>query len=185
MNRADVEVCGLACSSFSPDDCMKIINGDARRLNGTGLSQVTCPVMEFIAPNYTCTCTSIIPLIWYNFTIFILIYHHTPIDLISITPWRRIGKWMYRSTFSSPLHWLEVSGPSAHLGGGWVGLRDGLDCTEKWKFLNLKGHELRFLGRPAGGQSLYLHRHSLSLFIGFEALTARVWRSSLLMFYTS
>jgi hypothetical protein len=26
------------------------------------------------------------------------------------TPWRRMGDWMYRSTFSSPQHWMEVSG---------------------------------------------------------------------------
>jgi hypothetical protein len=32
------------------------------------------------------------------------------LSLLSTTPWRRIGEWMYISTFSWPLHWSKVSG---------------------------------------------------------------------------
>jgi hypothetical protein len=55
-----------------------------------------------------------------------------------------MGKWMYRSMFSSPRHSLEVSGQlygsgryiprervlGTHLVGGWVGPRGGLDATK-------------------------------------------------------
>jgi hypothetical protein len=30
------------------------------------------------------------------------------LNLISATPWRRVGEWMYRSTFSWPRYYLEV-----------------------------------------------------------------------------
>jgi hypothetical protein len=32
------------------------------------------------------------------------------LNWLRITPWRRMGEWMYRSTFSWPRHQLEVSG---------------------------------------------------------------------------
>jgi hypothetical protein len=32
------------------------------------------------------------------------------LNKLSTTPYRHMGKWMYRSTFSWPGHWLEVSG---------------------------------------------------------------------------
>jgi hypothetical protein len=32
------------------------------------------------------------------------------LNYLSTTPWRRMGEWMYRSTFSWPEHQLEVSG---------------------------------------------------------------------------
>jgi hypothetical protein len=62
----------------------------------------------------------------------------------SITPWRRMGEWIYRSTFSWPRHYLEVSGqlhahaalplgkePPVSIGSevGWA--RAGLDYVEK------------------------------------------------------
>jgi hypothetical protein len=50
--------------SFSPDDCMKITNGDARRFNTAGISRGTYPMTEFIASNYTYMSISITPLIW-------------------------------------------------------------------------------------------------------------------------
>jgi hypothetical protein len=33
----------------------------------------------------------------------------TVLAQLSNTPWRRMGKWMYRSIFSWPRHWLELS----------------------------------------------------------------------------
>jgi hypothetical protein len=80
-----------------------------------------------------------------------------------------MGKWMYRSTFCWPWHWLEVSAqlhapaalpagkppPHTHCIGGWVGPRADLDDTEKRKFLTLPGLELQPLGHPACSQLLY------------------------------
>jgi hypothetical protein len=80
-----------------------------------------------------------------------------------------MGERMYRSTFSSPRHWLEVSGQlhapaglppgeraaGTHWIGGWVDPRAGLDDEQKRKFLTLQGLELRPLGRLARSQSLY------------------------------
>jgi hypothetical protein len=80
-----------------------------------------------------------------------------------------MGEWIYRSTFSWPRHWLELSGqlraptalppggkaPGTHWIGGWVGPRDGLDDVEKRKFLTLPRLELRPFGRSARRQSLY------------------------------
>jgi hypothetical protein len=51
------------------------------------------------------------------------------------------------------------STPGTHWIGGWVDLRVGLDDVEKWKFLPPPGLELRPLGRPARGQSLYRLRY--------------------------
>jgi hypothetical protein len=45
--------------------------------------------------------------------------------------------------------------PGTHWMGGWVYPRAGLGEIEKWKFLTLPVLELRPLGRPARGQSLY------------------------------
>jgi hypothetical protein len=64
---------------------------------------------------------------------------------------------MYRSTFSRPWYYLEVSGtlhaaaalppgvcaPGTHWIEGWVGPRAGLDDVERRKFLTLSGLELR------------------------------------------
>jgi hypothetical protein len=44
---------------------------------------------------------------------------------------------------------------STHWLGGWMGPRAGLDDVEKRKLLLLPGLELRLLGRPTRGQSLY------------------------------
>jgi hypothetical protein len=46
-----------------------------------------------------------------------------------------------------------------HWIGGWVNPRTGLDDVEDRKFLTLPGLELRPLGRPARGQSLYRLRY--------------------------
>jgi hypothetical protein len=71
---------------------------------------------------------------------------------------------MYRSTFSSPRHQLEVCGqihapaalpPGTHWIVGWVSPRTGLDDVEKRKFLALRGLELRPLSHRARRQSLY------------------------------
>jgi hypothetical protein len=76
---------------------------------------------------------------------------------------------MYRSTFSWPRYWLEVSGqlhapaalapeksPGTHFIGGWVDPRAGLDDMEKWKFFTLPGLGTPASpGRPARSQSLY------------------------------
>jgi hypothetical protein len=61
-----------------------------------------------------------------------------------------MGEWMYRSTFSLPRHYLDVSGQlhvpavllrgkalSTHWIGGWVGPMAGLDDIENRKFLTL------------------------------------------------
>jgi hypothetical protein len=77
-------------------------------------------------------------------------------------PWRCMGEWMYKSSFSWPRHWLEVSGqlhssaalppwgksPCTHWIGGWVDSRASLDDTVKWKFLALPGLEIWPLGHP-------------------------------------
>jgi hypothetical protein len=44
-------------------------------------------------------------------------------------PWRRMGEWMYRSTFPSP----RQRYPSTHLIKGWVGPRTGLHAVERRK----------------------------------------------------
>jgi hypothetical protein len=60
-------------------------------------------------------------------------------------------EWMYRSAFSWPRHWLQVSG-QLHVPAA---LLIGLYYLEKVKFLTLPGLELRTLSRPARSQSLY------------------------------
>jgi hypothetical protein len=45
--------------------------------------------------------------------------------------------------------------PGAHLIGGWMNPRAGLEDLERKKFFTLPGLELRSLGRPASSQSLY------------------------------
>jgi hypothetical protein len=50
---------------------------------------------------------------------------------------------------------IEERAPGTHWIGVWVDPRAGLDNTEKKKFLNLTGLELRPLHRPARIQSLY------------------------------
>jgi hypothetical protein len=91
-------------------------------------------------------------------------------------PWRHMGEWMYRPTFSWPWHQLEVSGqvhtpgcftprkraPSTYWIGRWMGPRAGLDNILKWKFLFPPGLELRPLGHPAHSQSLYWLRYPKS-----------------------
>jgi hypothetical protein len=63
---------------------------------------------------------------------------------------------MYRSTYSPPWHYLEVSGqlhilagftpgeraPGTHWIGGWVGPRASLDDVERRKIFPLPGLEL-------------------------------------------
>jgi hypothetical protein len=88
--------------------------------------------------------------------------------LISTTPCRRMGEWIYRSTFSvldTTWRWMvsftpqplypRGKSPDTHWIRGWVGRRAGLDNLEKRKFLTLPRLELRLLGRPARSQSLY------------------------------
>jgi hypothetical protein len=84
-----------------------------------------------------------------------------------------MGEWMYRSKFSWPRHYLEVSGklhapaalspggsaPSTHRTGCWVDPRTGLDEVEKRIFLTLPRLELRPLGRQAPSQSQYRLRY--------------------------
>jgi hypothetical protein len=80
-----------------------------------------------------------------------------------------MGERIYKSTYSWPRDYLEVSSqlhvpiclapgkepPGTHCIGGWVGPTAGLDVVEKRKSLPLQGLELQPLGRPARGQSLY------------------------------
>jgi hypothetical protein len=79
-----------------------------------------------------------------------------------------MGESMYRSTFSWPRYYLEVSGelhapaalprgiaPGTHWLGGCVNPRAGLDDVKKRKFLALPGLELRPLGRPASSYTDY------------------------------
>jgi hypothetical protein len=72
-----------------------------------------------------------------------------------------MGKWIYRSTFFLPRHWLEVSGqihaPAAFrpLDRSLVDPRARLEDVEKRKFLTLPGLEPRPLSHPARSQSLY------------------------------
>jgi hypothetical protein len=77
-----------------------------------------------------------------------------------------MGEWMYKTMFSWPRHYLEVSGQlhalaalsprkNTHWIWGWVGPRAGMDDMEKWKFLPPSGSEIRPLGRPSHSQSLY------------------------------
>jgi hypothetical protein len=76
-------------------------------------------------------------------------------------PWRCMGEWMYRSTFSWPsCRWVVsftplLLYPSTHRIGSWVGPRIDLDDVKKRKFLPLPGLELRTLRLPARSQSLY------------------------------
>jgi hypothetical protein len=95
------------------------------------------------------------------------------LNLLNSTPWRRMEKWMYISTFSltSALAGGEWSAsrpdrftpgetaPGTLWIGGWVDPRAGLDDVEKGKFLTLPGFELRLLGRSARTQSLYRLRY--------------------------
>jgi hypothetical protein len=50
--------------------------------------------------------------------------------------------------------------PGTHWIGSWVNPRAGVDDVEKRKFLTLPGLEIRPLGRPERGQSLYRLRYS-------------------------
>jgi hypothetical protein len=83
-------------------------------------------------------------------------------QLIKHHAMKAYGEQMYRSTFSWPRHYLEVSGqlharaalpreraPGTHWIRGWVDLRADLEDLEKRKFFTLPGFELRPLGRPA------------------------------------
>jgi hypothetical protein len=83
-------------------------------------------------------------------------------------PWRRMGKWMYRSTFSWPRHQLEVSGqlhapatllvgkaPGTHWIEDWVNPRASLGDMEKRTFFTLPRLELPSLSHPAHSQSLH------------------------------
>jgi hypothetical protein len=99
------------------------------------------------------------------------------LDYLNTTPWRRMGEWMYRSTFflTSALvlgEWLAYRPcrfnpgervPGTNWIGCWLDPRAGLDDVEKRKFLTLPGLELRLLGRPARNQSLYRLRHKFWL----------------------
>jgi hypothetical protein len=65
-----------------------------------------------------------------------------------------MGEWMYRSTFSSPRHWLQVNG-QLHVPASLPplvrrldGPKVGLDDLEKRKFFTLPGLELRPRRRP-------------------------------------
>jgi hypothetical protein len=93
---------------------------------------------------------------------------------------------MYRSTFSWPRHYLEMSGqlhapaalppgknPGTHCIGGWVDSRAGLDDLKKWKFLTLPGLEPRPLRRPARSQSLYRLRYPDYYYYYYYGSTAR------------
>jgi hypothetical protein len=87
---------------------------------------------------------------------------------LSTAPWKRMGEWMYRPTFSWLRHYLggkwsssrpgrftpAEKAPGTHWIGGWVDPRAGLDYMEKWKFLTPPVLELRPLGRPARSQWL-------------------------------
>jgi hypothetical protein len=79
-----------------------------------------------------------------------------------------MGEWMYRSMFSWPRHYLELSGqlhatdalspgemaPGTRWIRRWVNPRTGLDDVEKRKISPLFGIELRSLGRSARRPSL-------------------------------
>jgi hypothetical protein len=100
------------------------------------------------------------------------------LNKLSTTPWRRMGEWMYRSTFSWPRHLLEVSDqlharaalppgkePPVSIGYevGWT--PEPVWTTwrreNSWPYRN---SELRPLGRPTRSQSLYRLRYPGSLF---------------------
>jgi hypothetical protein len=60
-------------------------------------------------------------------------------------------EWMYRSTYSCPQHYLEVSGhlhAVTYWRGGWLDPRTVLEDVEKRKFFTLPGLELRLLCCP-------------------------------------
>jgi hypothetical protein len=95
--------------------------------------------------------------------------------LNKLSHWRRMGQWMYGSTYSWPRHWLEVSGqlhapvalppgkspPSTLWIGGWMGCRTCLDDVERKKNLAPTGTRTRTLGWPARSKSLYRLRHNI------------------------
>jgi hypothetical protein len=75
-----------------------------------------------------------------------------------------MGEWMYRSTYSRPRQYLEVSVQLHSQVASPVeketpvpigqGLRAGLGDVERTKILHLPGLKLRHLGRPSRIQSL-------------------------------
>jgi hypothetical protein len=69
------------------------------------------------------------------------------------TSWRRVVSFTLLPLYS------RERAPGTYGIGGWVGPTAGLDDLEKRKFLTLPGLELRPLGHPARGQSLYRLRH--------------------------
>jgi hypothetical protein len=91
------------------------------------------------------------------------------LNLLSTIPWRRMGEWIYRSTFldlSTSWRWVlsftsrplcpRGESPSSRysLDRVWVDPRAGLGHVKRRKFLTLPGLELRPLGRPTRSQSL-------------------------------
>jgi hypothetical protein len=90
------------------------------------------------------------------------------LNYLRTKPWRRMGEWKYRSTFSWPRHQLEVSGqldaPAALPPGKRplypvdrrLGVPQNLyGLYREGKILSLPGLELRPLGSPARSQLLY------------------------------
>jgi hypothetical protein len=91
------------------------------------------------------------------------------LNILRTEPWRRMGEWMYRSTFLDlgtswrwvagftplPIYIQGKSPPDTHWIGGWVEPRAGLGDVEMRKLSTLPGLELRPLGRPARSQSPY------------------------------
>jgi hypothetical protein len=86
-------------------------------------------------------------------------------------PWRRMGEWMYRSTFSWPRHYLEMSSnlhapvalprgkkspdTGTHYIVGWVGPRTGLDDEQK-RSCPYRDSNSEPIDRPACSQSIFL-----------------------------
>jgi hypothetical protein len=75
--------------------------------------------------------------------------------------------WRWVVNFTSRLLYPRQRAPGTHCMGERVNPRAGLDDMEKWIFLTLSGLELRPLGRPARGQSLYRLRY-LALYCSDE-----------------
>jgi hypothetical protein len=83
------------------------------------------------------------------------------------------GEWSSRPGRFTP--WERA--PGTHWIGGRVNPRAVLEDVEKRKFLTLPRLELRPLGRPVRGQSLYRLHYPGSYFLKIEMLNTIFWYS--------